>query len=162
MIDKIIKYAGVVALIAIILLLVLGVSKGNAPLAGGTTNYDTVEATGLAIGSGCADSNSACTGALYTQTYSGTCTLVSDSSIAATSTGSGTCAISGLLAGDKVYIGIATTSVEMTRNIVPIGVIAGANSATIRLLNLTGAAIVPSSINGFGSSTPYTVWRGSN
>lgn len=160
--SKIKEYAGVVALVAIVLLVVLGLVNQRAPVAGGVTNYDTVEASGLAIGSGCNDFYGTCTGATYTQTYSGTCTLVSDSSIAATSTGTGTCAISGLLAGDKVYLDIATTSVELTRQIVPIGVIAGTNSATVRLFNLTGTAAVPGAVPGFGSSTPYTVWRGSN
>lgn len=89
----------------------------------------------------------------------GTCSLVSDSSIAATSTGTGTCAISGLQAGDIVDFRIATTSTAQSRNFIPIGVIAGTDSATVRLFNLTGGALVPSSISGFGSSSPYKVFR---
>jgi hypothetical protein len=91
--------------------------------------------------------------------YAGTCTLVSDSSIAATSTGTGTCAISGLLAGDIVDFRVATTSTAIDRQIVPIGVIAGTNSATVRLLNLTGTAKVPGAVPSFGSSSPYKVFR---
>ncbi len=96
---------------------------------------------------------------LVTYVGGGTCTLVSDSSIAATSTGTGTCATTGSQAGDIVFLGVATTTTKQTANIIPIGIIAGSNSTTVRLFNLTGAAIVPAAVNGFGSSTPYSVFR---
>ena len=40
-----------------------------------------------------------------------------------------------------------------------IGTVAGTDSATVRLLNLTGTAAVPSATNGLGSSTQYWVVR---
>ncbi len=159
MIQKIKEYAGVVALVAIVLLVGLGLNSGTAPVAGGTTNYDGIGTESIAVGDGCNDSFSSCSGTTLELIKQGTCNIVSDSSIAATSTGSGTCAISGLLAGDHVMLDIATTSTALSRALVPMGVIAGTDSATIRLFNLTGAATTPGAIPGFGSSTPYSVFR---
>lgn len=145
--------------VAIVAIIGLFFPNAAASVLGGVTNYDTISGTGLQIGSGCADSNSTCTGTTMSQIYSGSCVLVSNSSIAATSTGTGTCAISGLLAGDKVFVSIATTTTEITRQFAVLGAIAGTDSATIRLANLTGAASTPGSISGFGSTTNYWVVR---
>ena len=90
---------------------------------------------------------------------SGTCTLVADTSIAATSTGTGTCATVGSLAGDQVFISLATTTTKQAANFIPLGTVAGTDSTTIRLFNLTGVAAVPSATNGFGSSTQYQIFR---
>lgn len=97
--------------------------------------------------------------ALVTYIGGGTCTLVSDSSITATSTGTGTCATTGSQVGDIVVFNISTTTTKQAANIIPIGVIAGSNSSTVRLFNLTGGNIVPSAVNGFGSSSPYQIFR---
>lgn len=89
----------------------------------------------------------------------GTCSLVSDTSITATSTGTGTCATTGSLAGDIVMVQLATTSTAATRQWVVTGTVAGTDSTTVRLLNLTGGALVPSSVSGLGSSTQFQVFR---
>lgn len=91
--------------------------------------------------------------------YTGTCTLVSNSSITATSTGTGTCATPGTIAGDQVFISLATTTTKQSANFIPLGTVAGTDSTTVRLFNLTGGNLVPASVNGFGSSTQYTVYR---
>lgn len=90
---------------------------------------------------------------------SGACTLVSNSSIAATSTGTGTCAITGVLAGDVVMVSLATTTTKMSAQIAVVGTVASTDSVTVRLLNLTGTASTPGALSGFGSSTQYTVYR---
>lgn len=89
----------------------------------------------------------------------GTCSLVSDSSIAATSTGTGTCATTGSLAGDVVIVGLATTTTKLAAQYAIVGTVATTDSTTVRLLNLTGGAAVPSATNGLGSSTPYAIYR---
>lgn len=89
----------------------------------------------------------------------GTCSLVSDSSIAATSTGTGTCATTGSLAGDVVVVSLATTTTKIAAQWVLVGTVATTDSTTVRLLNLTGTAAVPSATNGLGSSTQYQVFR---
>jgi hypothetical protein len=98
-------------------------------------------------------------GSAVTEMLKGTCSLVSDSSIAATSTGTGTCAISGLVAGDKVFVSLATTTTKIAAQWAIIGTVAGTDSATVRLLNQTGTAAVPAATYGFGSSTQYWVVR---
>lgn len=89
----------------------------------------------------------------------GTCTLTADTSITATSTGTGTCATTGSQVGDIIVFNVSTTTTKQSANIIPIGTIAGSNSSTIRLFNLTGGNIVPSAVNGFGSSSPYQIFR---
>lgn len=89
----------------------------------------------------------------------GTCSLVSDSSIAATSTGTGTCAAVGAQAGDQVFVSLATTTTKIAAQWALVGTVAGSNTVTVRLLNLTGTAAVPSATNGFGSSTQYWIVR---
>lgn len=89
----------------------------------------------------------------------GTCSLVSNSSIAATSTGTGTCATTGSVAGDVVVVSLATTTTKIAAQYAIIGTVAGTDSTTVRLLNLTGTAAVPAATNGFGSSTQYQVFR---
>lgn len=158
--NKIITWViGVVAILALVISIGNAVGGNQSVSLGGTTNYDTISATALQIGSGCADSFSTCTGTAVTQILKGTCSLVSDTSIAATSTGTGTCAISGLVAGDKVFVSLATTTTKMAAQWAVIGTVAGTDSATVRLLNQTGTAAVPSATNGFGSSTQYWVVR---
>lgn len=117
----------------------------------GTTNLDRLDLSeGFTLGSGATT---------LTNLKSGTCTLVSDSSIAATSTGTGTCAITGVAAGDEVFISLATTTTNMNSQYAVVGTVATTDSVTVRLLNLTGAAAVPGSVSGLGSSTQYWVSR---
>lgn len=89
----------------------------------------------------------------------GTCSLVSDSSIAATTTGTGTCATTGSLSGDIVLVSLSTTTTKMAAQYSVVGTVAATDSTTVRLLNLTGANAVPSATNAFGSSTQYQVFR---
>lgn len=87
----------------------------------------------------------------------GTCVLRADTSIAATSTGTGTCSITGVAAGDRVFVSIATTSTAVSSQIFPIAALASTNTVTVVLFNLTGGAIVPGSVSGFASSTQYWI-----
>lgn len=97
---------------------------------------------------------------LITYIGSGTCTLTSNSSIAATSTGTGTCATPGSQVGDIVTVGpLATTTTNLNAQWNLIGAVAGSESTTVRLLNLTGTAAVPAATSGLGSTTPYQIFR---
>lgn len=89
----------------------------------------------------------------------GTCSLVSNSSIAATSTGTGTCAATGARSGDVVTVSLATTTTNINSQFVLAGTVAGTDSVTVRLVNLTGTARTPASVSGFGSSTQYQIFR---
>lgn len=90
---------------------------------------------------------------------SGTCTLVSDASIVATTTGTATCVTTGSLAGDRVFVSFSTTTTKIAAQYVIAGTVAGTDSTTVRLINLTGTDAVPSATNGFGSSTSYSIYR---
>ena len=101
-------------------------------------------------------------GTAVSQILTGTCTLTSNSSITASSTGTGTCAISNLAHGDKVFLQLATTSANtVLRNVIitASSVTAGAASVTANLYNQTGADVVPASLLSWGSSTQYMILR---
>lgn len=118
---------------------------------GGFNTAKSIKTTGdLTVGS---------SGSTLSLIAAGTCSLVSDSSVAATSTGTGTCVTTGSQAGDVVMISLATTTTKIAAQWAVIGTVAGSDSTTVRLLNLTGTAAVPSATNGFGSSTQYQVFR---
>lgn len=140
-----------IAMIVVAIIAVIGVftptGKSVIQSFGGVTNYDELDAKAIKIGG----SNGSRIGPII----SGTCSLVSDSSIAATSTGTGTCAVTGAVAGDIVMVSLSTTTTKIAAQWQVIGTVATTDSVTVRLLNLTGTAAVPSATNGFGSSTQY-------
>lgn len=145
--ENILKWSGVVALVILAIVLLFPSAK-NMKL-GGVTNYDEVDATAIKIGG----TNGSRVGPII----SGTCSIVSNSSIAATSTGTGTCAATGTVAGDTVFVSLATTTTKMAAQWAIVGATATTDSITVRYLNLTGTAAVPSATNGLGSTSPYTV-----
>jgi hypothetical protein len=119
----------------------------------GVTGASTLTG-GVTVGSGTA----------MTRIYKGTCTLLANNSIAATSTGYAQCALSSgtVAAGDIVFVTLATTTSATGMNYT----IAGAQASTtnsayieVKLLNLTGGAAVPAATAGFGSSTQYLIIR---
>jgi len=93
----------------------------------------------------------------------GTCYLAADFSISATSTGMVDCVSSSFRSGDTVIIGgFATSSTSLTRqfSILGTGNASSTNGyAPVRVTNWTGAAVIPTSLGGFGSSTPFLIIR---
>ena len=77
-----------------------------------TTTMASTTITSFKVGHG---------GTQMTQVIEGTCTLVSNSSISATTTGTGTCATAGSLAGDKVFVTLATTTTKLAAQYALIG-----------------------------------------
>lgn len=119
---------------------------------GGVTNYDELDATAIKIGG----SN----GSRYSLVASGTCVLTSNSSIAATSTGQGTCATTGSLAGDIVYLNLATTTTVLSKQFVLLpNTVAGTDTTTVTIVNLTGTSGTPAAVPTLGSTTQYQIFR---
>lgn len=127
---------------------------GTADVTGNTTLASTT-ATGFKVGQ---------VGTRHTVIISGTCNILADSSINATTTGYADCAATGVVAADKVFFTLATTS--------PSGVgspggfhVMGANASsssgyiTFSIANYTGANRIPAATANFGSSTQYWVVR---
>lgn len=144
-----------IAMIVVAIIAVIGVftpsGKSVIKSFGGVTNYDETDVSAVKVGSN---------GSRFSLIATGTCTLTSDTSITATTTGSGTCATTNSLAGDVVVVGpLATTTTKATAQFLITAAVATTNSTTVTLLNLTGASAVPGSLNGFGSSTPYQIYR---
>lgn len=140
------------AIVAVVLVVALLSLNGEiGPKVRGTSNFDTISVTGLQVGT---------SGTTLTNSLTSTCTLVANASIAATSTGLAYCAASGVNAGDSVSVTLATTTTNLNSQILVIGAMATTSDVIgVRLLNLTGAAITPGSVSGFGSSTQYRATR---
>ena len=100
------------ALVVAISVAIFGGSSGSNLLAG-VSNYDSLEAEGLAIGDGCDNEQDSCTGTTFTQILSGSCnasfshddkTLESTGSMEATTTGRFFCTATGAASGDRVFV----------------------------------------------------------
>ncbi|MFA6095409.1 MAG: hypothetical protein WC767_01040 [Candidatus Paceibacterota bacterium] len=112
----------------------------------------TVGSSGITVGS---------SGTAITQVLKGTCTLLANVSIAATSTGFADCAVTGVQSGDNVFVSLSTTTTAIGNNWVVAGTKASTTAGfiSVKLLNLTGTTAVPAATSGFGSSTSYLIVR---
>lgn len=155
--NKIHEWINTAAIVIILILVLVGGNNQSAPKAEGITNYDAITIVPADSGDGFVVGSS---GSSYTLIKSGTCVLTSNSSINATSTGQGTCATTGSVAGDTVLLNLATTTTAITKqfHLLP-NTVAGTDSTTVTVVNLTGAAGVPAAIPTLGSSTQYQIWR---
>lgn len=90
----------------------------------------------------------------------GTCTILADASVAATSTKNFDCAFTGARSGDIVVAALQASSTLASQYVIK-GVTASstADYLTFSILNLTGGAAVPAATNGFGSSTQVELFR---
>lgn len=94
-----------------------------------------------------------------------TCDLLANNSISATSTGAADCAVTGVVAGDRIVgVVLATTTVVTNLGVQVVGANASSTAGfvTFKLANWTGAAVVPSAISKFGSSTQVFIERRSD
>lgn len=145
------------AIVAVITVVLVGGNQ-SAPL-GGRTNYDTVQASGLVIGTTTASSN-------FSFLKAGACVLgilgpsSIDASHAATTTKVYDCAVSGVNASDTVIASISTSTVSGSGGWVVAFTKASSTPGFIEVgvANLTGAAAVPSA-QSVGSSTFYSIFR---
>lgn len=151
----------IIALVVAILGCYLPVSSAVSSHFGGVTNYDEVDASAMRIGSGCNNGvGSSCTASRIDAFNTSTCNLVGSAyTIAATSSALFDCAATGVVSGDRVDVGFATSTVAT--NLVGwlvTGAIASTTQngwITIRVSNLTGAsAVLPAEL---ASSTSWTI-----
>lgn len=91
----------------------------------------------------------------------GTCNLTGmDASHTATTSKAYDCAVTGVVAGDVVFVGQATTTPTTNYGWRTLGANASSTSGyiTVHVMNLTGGDAVPSATS-VGSSTPYLILR---
>lgn len=116
---------------------------------GGVTNYDEVDATAIKIGGS--------SGSRLGPIIAGTCSLIAGSfSVAASTTVSMDCAVTGVVTGDTVFADFATSTVTGNGWAID-GSSASTTSGflTLRVTNWTGTSnIIPASV---ASSTDYLV-----
>jgi hypothetical protein len=103
-------------------------------------------------------------GTAVSQIIRGTCTLTISSVIAATSTGYANCAVSSgtVASGDLVFVTLATTTTAVGNSFIVAGAQASTTSSTsitVKLINLSYTAIVPTATAGFGVATQYLIIR---
>lgn len=162
--TKIEKILGLGVLIAIVIAISgLGSSKNSPSFSdiqklGGITNYDsltltpTVSSEGLKVGTSSPNT--------INNFLVGSCALISDVSVAASTTVPVDCAVTGVVPGDIVVAQLATTTASGLNQVWSIS---GAKASTTAgfittLLRNNGAAAVPSVI-GVGSTTSYIIIR---
>lgn len=143
-----------VAVIAIVLVAFVVTSTKSTPAqvaVGGTSNFDTIGVTGLYVGS---------SGTTLTGIFTGTCSILANASVAATSTSNFDCVAADAVSGDKVFVAQLASSTLASQYVIK-GVRASTTSGfiTFSILNLTGTSAVPAATNGFGSSTAYFIVR---
>lgn len=93
----------------------------------------------------------------------GTCTLLGDFSITASTTASVDCAITGIRSGDLLDVNLAATTSLAAQFLVKSSQASTTSGyGSVQLYNATGGNKTPSSVVGFGSSTVYRLWRVSN
>lgn len=153
-------------------LVVVGVSLvfTSTPNFSGTTHLSgvTIGSSGLVLENGgdvALGSSSTLTvgpsGTALTQVISGTCNFIGmDASQTASTTVAYDCAVTGVVAGDKVILGTPTTTPTTFLGWNINGASASSTSGyiTAYFTNMTGANAIPSA-GKVGSSTPYIVIR---
>lgn len=156
--NKIIPWAVLASIVLSIVALIVAVG-GNSQSSGGVFGgIGTRFPNGIAVGSGASVStagtlNIGSSGSGLTFIKATTCDLTGNGAIAASSSVSVECAVTGVVSGDLAFMTLATSS---------LGTISGARasttagSVTARLFNWTGAA---SSVTALGTSTAVLIFR---
>lgn len=138
--DKINLTLGV-ALVAIVIAIVgYYYPTVTGPLPGGISTYDEVDASALKIGTN---------GSRVGPIIAGTCSLImSNYTIAATTTVAADCAVSGVVSGDIVFANFATSTANFGGWLVPQSSASSTSGfITLRITNTTGAtALIPASM----------------
>lgn len=158
--DKISRIIGVLALVIAIIGIFTPAGQSVVKGAlGGVSNYDTIGVTGLQVGPGC-NGGGTCTGSTLSFVSKGTCFLIANTSITASTTQNVDCAYTGVVAGDTVIASLQASSTNASNYIIR-GVQASTTAGfiTFSLLNQTGTSAVPAATNGMGSSTSVTIFR---
>jgi hypothetical protein len=114
----------------------------------GVSNYDNLGVLSLKVGSGCNGGNTypGCTGTKVSKVLRGTGSLIGSPSIAATSSAPMDIAVTGVVAGDNVFVSMATTSrVSTGVNWLVCGASASSTSGfiTVNVCNNSGIAGIP-------------------
>lgn len=137
-----------------------GLVGGKSTVFGGTSNYDTLSASGLVIGSGCNQFGATCAGTTIAQILKGTGSLIMPTytSLAASTTLAADIAVSGVQSGDEVIAQFATsTATGAGWEVVGASASSTSGFITLRVINNTGtAATIPASI---ASTTQYLIIR---
>lgn len=126
----------------------------------GYTCFTNVEVQGNQVTDGTTQMGSS--GTAISKVLTGTCTLLANFSIAATSTRDVDCAVTGVVEGDKVFLSLSTTTgngIASQYSIVGTHASTTSGFVTAKLLNLTGTAATPAATANFGSSTQYYIVR---
>lgn len=151
MINKIKEWSGLVALIAIVLFLIFGQHASSTRL-GGVTNYDEVDATAFKAGGA--------NGSRFGPLIFGACTpTYSDSQVTASTTKAFDCPVTGVVAGDSVFVTNASTTPTGSGNNIGMFITGASASSTsgfvtLRVTNFGVTANLP---YGIASSTSVLV-----
>lgn len=99
-------------------------------------------------------------GSALTLIKKGTCSILANASVGATSTANFDCSFTGVKSGDTVMAHLTASSTLASQYVIK-GYVASTTDGwiTFSILNLTGGAATPAATNGFGSSTEISILR---
>lgn len=148
------KQAIVSGIVSAIVALVAVFSFGGGNFAG------VSHLSGLNVGADGLSVGTASTASTLSYVQKGTCTILANSSVAATSTANFDCVAAGVEDGDTVFVTQAASSTIASQYVIK-GAVASSTDGyiTFSILNLRGTAATPAATNGFGSSTAYLIIR---
>ena len=143
---KKITIALAVIIVAAICVSALSKSPSTEERFGGVTNFDgvAVGSDGLQLGT---------TGTVLTKVIRGTCNLTGGT-VTATTTGGGSCAVTGVVAGDLVFVSFASTSASAAVAYATASSTAG--NISVGVLNLSGAS---RDMTAYGTNSAYRIVR---
>lgn len=161
-------WALVIAVVALVAVFVIGSVAFHAGYNSGVNEGYSEDGTPLGLPS--SDTNSAVrisgslrvggtNGSSLTFIKKGTCNLVgSPEAMTATTTNYATCAATGVVAGDTVFVQLASSTAQSLYGVIVESAYASTTSGsiTVRLRNLTGSSL---GVTAIGTSTQYLILR---
>lgn len=136
-------------------------------LLGGVTNYDTISASGLQVGSNCNNGFATCSSTTFANLIGSrtTCVVKADGSITATTSGYAYCTgVTGVTSSDNVLAQFATSTANWVLgsdafNIVSAKASTTAGAIDFLIANWTGKNAAPSAVGQAASTTVIYVFH---
>jgi len=144
---------GVLGLLALVFGGLLFTKSGQAPVSFGGMPLLEMQTfqQGIQIGT---------RGSKYTFKEKGTCTLLANFSITASTTRSVSCAVESARSGDVVMVNLLGSTTLASQYIVKSSQASTTSGfIEVQLYNATGGSVVPAATDGFGSTTTYLLER---
>lgn len=156
---KIHEWVNTVLIGAMFIFMVLVGGHQSVPNSGGPSNFDTLSGSALQVGLGCDSEFTTCTGTAVSQLLTGTGALIySNSTVTASTTRFFDIAVTGVVAGDKVFVQTATTTANGAGWLIT-EASASSTPGFITLGVVNNSGVTGNIPRNIASATPYLILR---